>query len=257
MKLSWSNKYKEKFQQAVLMFDSGKSTSEISRDLHIDKSTLRKNLRLFGKEVKNSNCDDTIYSDIFDTIDTEEKAYWLGFLYADGYVGKDSNRFSLTIKDKEHIEKFQKFIGSKRMRIKNINGRQYYDFTMRNKNIHDSLIKNGCVPKKSLVLEFPSENIVPKHLINPFVRGYFDGDGHVSKSIHGILITILGTKNFLEKIKIIYGFPENKYNMAGLAYEYRIANSFFVKYFLDSIYKNSNIYLDRKYNFYSNCRFKQ
>ena len=50
---------------------------------------------------------------IFETIDTEEKAYWLGFLYADGSVGSKDNRIELGLaeKDLKQIEKFRDFIG--------------------------------------------------------------------------------------------------------------------------------------------------
>lgn len=50
----------------------------------------------------------------FKTIDTEEKAYWLGFLYADGSVSKDLKAVTLelNIKDIDHIRKFKRAINS-------------------------------------------------------------------------------------------------------------------------------------------------
>lgn len=53
-----------------------------------------------------------IVDDVFEKIDTEEKAYWLGFLFADGYVGTNDNSvgLGLAIKDIEHVKKFKKFI---------------------------------------------------------------------------------------------------------------------------------------------------
>lgn len=50
---------------------------------------------------------------IFENIDTEEKAYWLGFLYADGCVGSKESKVELSLaeKDLRHMEKFRSFIG--------------------------------------------------------------------------------------------------------------------------------------------------
>jgi hypothetical protein len=49
---------------------------------------------------------------IFDVIDTPEKAYWLGFIIADGYLNDNKNmlRIKLGNKDKCHLEKFIKFL---------------------------------------------------------------------------------------------------------------------------------------------------
>lgn len=50
---------------------------------------------------------------IFDIIDSQEKAYWLGFIIADGYLNVDRRmlRIKLGDKDKNHLEKFIKFLG--------------------------------------------------------------------------------------------------------------------------------------------------
>ena len=49
--------------------------------------------------------------------------------------------------------------------------------------MYNDLIKQGCVPRKSLILTFPNTNQVPENLINHFIRGYFDGDGSISYGI--------------------------------------------------------------------------
>lgn len=37
----------------------------------------------------------------FENIDTEEKAYWLGFLYADGYVNANEDKIELCLAEKD------------------------------------------------------------------------------------------------------------------------------------------------------------
>ena len=57
-----------------------------------------------------------VNDDYFEIIDTEEKAYWLGFLYADGCVARKGNYYNIKIDqalyDYEHVLKFKEAINS-------------------------------------------------------------------------------------------------------------------------------------------------
>ena len=253
--------YINKLNVAVKMFQDGISCVNISKELKMDVNILRKNLKEYG--YIDSNIDKDINLNSFSKIETEEQAYWLGFMYADGYISNDSNKVELCIKDFEHLIKFKNFINTRckisEKKVK-INGKIkiYYRLGFRNKQIHSDLIKCGCKPNKSLILTFPNEEILPNHLIHHFIRGYFDGDGCIHKYEYenSLTVSIVGTKNMLEHIKSIYDFPENKYIMDGKAYEYRIANKSKVYNFLEKIYNNATIYLERKYEIYNTCRFK-
>jgi hypothetical protein len=200
--------------------------------------------------------------DIFEVIDTEEKAYWLGFMYADGYVAKNSNNIELSLKlsDKEHLEKFTKFL-SKTTEVKTDSFRCRVGF--KNKKMRKDLINLGCISNKSLILNFPTENQVPNDLTHHFIRGYIDGDGsimyRINKTYISPIISILGTKEFLLKLRETMKWKELK-----LHHKTHNTNTFFISYsgiyvhdMLDSLYKNSKIYLTRKYNkylFIKNCR---
>ena len=96
--------------------------------------------------------------DFFRIIDTEEKAYWLGFLYADGNVS--SSKFYISIdlnkKDIKHLLRLQKTL--------NLTNKLHYNdkknvvrLGFNDKQMHTDLIKQGCVPKKSLILEPPEK----------------------------------------------------------------------------------------------------
>ena len=63
----------------------------------------------------------------------------------------------------------------------------------------NDLIKQGCVPNKSLILTFPNKYQVPKNLINHFIRGYFDGDGSIYEysKTHAGSISFIGTESVL------------------------------------------------------------
>ena len=193
---------------------------------------------------------------IFETIDTEEKAYWLGFLYADGSVGSREHKIELGLaeQDLKQIEKFRDFIGI----MNKISYRpvtKSYRYSFRSESCKEDLIKQGCIPKKSLILKFPTSEQVPQNLIRHFIRGYFDGDGWFTNTEECFQVGIIGTedfiKGFLNSIEI-----ENKNNKIfnvhreDGAKRYVFGSYQDVLNFLNWIYKDSNVYLDRKHEHY-------
>jgi intein/homing endonuclease len=77
-------------------------------------------------------------------------------------------------------------------------------WSVQSKHLWNVLNSYGCVPKKSLILKFPSISIFDnKNLIVHFIRGYFDGDGCISygnKSHTKCSINIVGTYDFLNTL---------------------------------------------------------
>lgn len=150
----------------------------------------------------------TFNEDYFEVVDTEDKAYFLGFIAADGSVNqRDGNCKVLSIhinkKDIDILEKFKKVL--------NYSGEFYYYDKRPNmitmhchsvKMVND-LLKYNIVRNKTKILEFPD---IPKKLINHYMRGYFDGDGCIS--IHadkrfgnktGNINIVSGSYEFIEK----------------------------------------------------------
>lgn len=118
----------------------------------------------------------------FNEIDTEEKAYILGFIYADGCNFKSkANQKILKItqleQDIDILQKIQIAMKSNHILGKEIqeNGKEKYILTITSNNISDVLYNKGVVYNKSLVLKFPT--FLQTDLLHHFVRGYFDGDG--------------------------------------------------------------------------------
>ena len=134
-------------------------------------------------------------------------------------------------------------------------GDTFCRFVFKSDKIKSSLIKLGCVEKKSLVLKFPTTEQVPENLVRHFIRGYFDGDGSIT-TCHGKKwnIKICGTKELLEgillnivgQIKCIYKEKRNEKNN----YYLSISGSKDVENILNQMYKNSSTYLERKYQRY-------
>lgn len=244
--------HQDKLNKSVELFYKGYSPPQISKILHVSAQKVRNYLRQFG--YVDMNIDTGLNVDIFKEIDTEEKAYWLGFLYADGYIRENS--VELVLKDKEHIEKFKSFTGSRCTICEKhvmLNDKEYvaYRINMRNKEFAYWLYDKGMHQNKSLDITYPS--CIPDGLNKDFIRGYFDGNGCISFLYNNPLkpiIIINSTKDMLESIVSIANLPNNKIRKTSKIYEYRTAKIDAVYNFLYYIYNNSTIYLDRKFQKY-------
>lgn len=249
-----------------LYTEQGLSLSEIESLIHSDKRTIKDYLIIKGielKGVKPPKVQPTIVGrselrfneKTFDKIDTEEKAYWLGFIFADGYITTNEKRFGITLqaRDVGHLHKFNRFMECKDNNVnyhpKNTPEKIYdlYTWTIRNDHLWESLNSLGCVPNKSLILKFPDKKIFSdESLIRHFIRGYFDGDGCVCFTNKSKLIGLLGTKEFLEEVvKYLPGnlkinFYRNQTYQIGTTTHKAVD-------VLHYLYDDSTIYLNRKY----------
>jgi hypothetical protein len=203
------------------------------------------------------------FDDIFNIIDNEEKAYWLGFLYADGYVrtriGVGSElRLKLSVVDKEHLIKFRQFISSDiniPLVYNEYKNSKTYKISINSNKIVNDLINKGCVNKKSNIIEFP--NFLDKELTPHFIRGYFDGDGSISFSDNQICLNFVsGSKNFLEELSNKLEIEANckKANLLGSSEKFKYiqfsAKSDLYKLY-SYLYENSTVYLERKMKKYT------
>ena len=251
-----SNRNNEYDDLIVDYYNNNYSIQKISELLSISTNVV------FTALYKNNIITDKIYSkydineNIFEVIDSEEKAYWLGFLYADGYVDTDRG-IDLTLQelDLDHLKKFRDFIGGNiKIQEKNIslNNKSFkaYRVGVSRKKIANDLINLGCFQNKSLILKFPTFEQVPENLIHHFMRGYFDGDGSIRFSQGQLTFSVLGTKEFLDvydTFLLRLGMKKCKYSMCGKAYELRHGGNIQVKKIFNFIYNNATIYLERKY----------
>lgn len=214
--------------------------------------------------------------DYFEVIDSEERAYWLGFLQADGcitrfYKNDELRSMSLEItlaeQDKEHLEKFNQCLESNvpiREKIVKLAGKEYKAYRLvinRTKMCYD-LINLGCTPQKTYTLTFPTENQVAKVYLRDFLRGFFDGDGCISTSLmngkphivtkitgmHDMLISI---SEYLSSEKVVCTKPSlHQDKRRKLVYDLAIYGTDTNYDFLTYLYDNASMYLDRKYNAY-------
>lgn len=178
----------------------------IAQQFNTSGEAIRRLLRREGIEVINHKKRLPRNSYYFQNIDTNEKAYWLGIMYSDGYVIEDHYTVGLGLIDKEHIEKFLIALGAVQHTIteylpknsKNIN----YSVNIRDKILFNDLGKLNVIPRKS-TKEIPFPILDSDELMRHFIRGYFDGDGSLSFSIakNNFKISFVGNKTFLEGLR--------------------------------------------------------
>lgn len=239
-------KYSEEtIQKIIELHQSGKGVTEIGRILNIDRTAVSRNLKKMGYDTSRN----TLIKNIFYTIDTEEKAYWLGFLYADGYVSKYNQvEVALSLKDEEHLIKLKNFVNTNTNIIKD-NYRCRLLFC--SKELVKDLERLGCTNNKSLTLQFPTEKQVPQELLRHFIRGYVDGDGCLCYTNKTKQFSITSTKAFFEGMLNRTGWDKNKCNYypSGKAITWRSHQEVMPQY-LKYLYDDCNIYLNRKYEKY-------
>lgn len=120
---------------------------------------------------------------IFSEIISDNQAYWLGFLAADGSVNGNQLQIGLSTKDIEHLYRFKDFIGTPNLIYTKMNhctnNDKYYSasyINFKNEKIINDLVSYGIVKNKSYQnIDFLS--YIPVEYKKPFILGYFDGDG--------------------------------------------------------------------------------
>lgn len=254
---------------------AGTSLYKLNQEYQMSKATMSKKLKELGYTVENTHKSVKFDDTIFDLIDTEKKAYWLGFIFADGNINKHKSSkesYTLTIAlksaDYKHLEKFCNFLSCSNDNIKiinrKLNEKQYKQcrLEVHSRHLWETLNSIGVIPCKSLIIQFPPESIFKnKSLIKHFIRGYFDGDGCLSfyKRAYDIIphCSFVGTESFIKNSKLYIPYEstfrvrdysktkENCHDLYELVFDRK--NS---ELFLDWLYKDTTIYLDRKYERY-------
>lgn len=212
----------------------------------------------------------------FDTIDTEEKAYWLGFILADGNVYKSEKTNSgcinieLQYGDINHLRKFNKSLDGNynitdRWRSCSLSNSDKMNHSCQIRIfsiiMYNSLEKFGLTGNKTYTVSFPK---IPEELYRHLLRGYFDADGRFGLSNSRLWVSfITASKNLNDDIikyirsKDICIHEYNYLNEYGnIMYVPEITSNDDKMKFLDFIYKDASIYLDRKYKKYLKAKEK-
>lgn len=214
----------EEVNEILNKYDNGTCITKLNKEYHTSKvrDILIQNNRKVPESRKGQGGAKRKYSlneNYFEKLDSKDKAYFLGFIYADGFITKRNigqSILGLTLAEIEPIDKFKKYIQTdkpvgfyKKTNSYSENSYEYKLALISDKLVSD-IEKLGVVERKTLILTFPN---IPEELIPHFIRGYFDGDGsvflHKDYTDNEYLgINICGTKEFLTTLSKYIPFLE-------------------------------------------------
>lgn len=266
---------KKDYPEILKLYQNNISRKEIAKMYQVQDRTISNILLKFGISKLSRGLGARKYTfnyNYFDNIDTESKAYILGMLYADGTNSTKRGvlRLGLQEKDIDILEKINKeFDNTKPIRFsKSRKNKRIAEIELVSKNTANQLAYLGCIPKKSLILKFPNSKQVPNHLINHFIRGYFDGDGCLAyrypkknkncKVKKAYCICFVGTELFCLYLSMILKEMLNCNSYIAKRHKHKntttrqlwFGGNQQVKRILNYLYKDATIWLDRKYNKY-------
>ncbi len=192
-------------------------------------------------------------------IDHQWKAYFLGLLASDGCIRKDliSLSISLTEADKYVLDYLASFFNgiklSYRKEFTSINkktkkvyiSRPSYRLIINSKRMIKNILSYNITPQKSLTLQLPTN--LSDEMIRHYIRGFFDGDGYISKN--GSTIMIISSDIFCTQLQNLLKTTLNidsKIRKCGKVSRLLFHKKEHILAFKDYLYRNAEFFLIRK-----------
>lgn len=271
----------EEREEFVRLYKSGLSAIKISELTGRSPAAVYVHLRKAGIKRRSNRENSRRYKvgnpRYFQNIDTEQKAYLLGYIYADGYITKRRHSqqsdyisyqlgMSVQTSDIETLELLRRELETdypvKQYTVSHGYkvGMKYERLLINSKELVGDLIKHGVIYNKSEIIDPPIG--VPANLVRHFIRGYIDGDGAIVKNNTqygpSYSVNIVGTDSVLEFIAD-YLYSNNliknknkheKRHKDDVVSYCRWGGNIQTYHILSHLYDNAHCYLSRKYNRY-------
>lgn len=254
----------ERHEKEILtLYNEGETITNLANKYGIHKSNIRKFLKkhVILRDDHLTHAKRYNYNEhYFDVIDSEDKAYFLGLLFADGHnSSKNYIRLSLHNKDIDIIKTFLiKLNADVPITLGGID-KKMATINICSKHMSNKLRTYGMCSNKYFSFNFPS---IPEHLNIHFIRGYFDGDGSVFSSkiktfnlkytfnITGNYETLLKIQTILcDKLGLRKNKMQTRYkNKTQSSVHFSYSGNKQVKLIRDLLYNGATVYLNRKHS---------
>ena len=263
----------ESMKQAAIEFANGAPIQLVMEKYNVCYASIYNAIKKFNIPYKKSYGRTIFFDeDFFECIDSELKAYWLGFIMADGNVSTHRVRINAGEKDREDLILFMQHINHSgklgvQIQENSYAGTPIYHVRCNSHKMIQDLINLGCLPQKTGHSSLPH---LSKHLIHHFIRGYFDGDGSISiykqedkRAPHypdriKQEFAITSDRNILTEIQeilvnqcILPYTTLKSYKNTTKAVSLRYGGKQQISRIYNYLYKDANVYLPRKYKKFS------
>lgn len=189
---------------------------------------------------------------------TQEKAYWLGFIYADGYINKRNNNLKIVLaaQDREHLKKIENILPNPSIYIRK--DKKNIGYSWGSTYLMNRLNELGVFNKKSLDLKFPK--MLSEEFYKSFILGYFDGDGtiYLVEKYFRCGFGMCGTKEFLSEVqKIILQYTGVELNIYahGIIFNLTTKDRYKIIQVMKWLYDGSGVFLERKKEKFERLQF--
>lgn len=251
-------------KEICFLYDkNGETLSFLSQKYHCRTDAIKAVLLKYNIKMKpkGTSKNRLLKEDFFENIDMPEKAYFLGLLFADGFIVHDKARkrnpmigIMLKLSDKDILEQFRNILQA--------NGKITYDkrgkkecarFSFRNKKMASDLAKYGIIQNKTYLTKHLPK--VPNEFLRDFIRGLVDGDGSIYQETKSKKYRIdfcshyqSICEDFRQLCNTFLDKPNtNVIKNYGSAYHIRFNDQSSVKQLATVLYKGNTIALARKY----------
>jgi hypothetical protein len=248
----------------INLYKQGVTNKELSILFKVHRSTIQRIL-VKNKVPLKSLAETARKNEILNfkgDIETNNDAYLLGLIWADGNLSRNNIEISLQESDKQLLTDISNYVyGFEKLNYRSSktftkNGKTYvakgqYRFLISSKEVCTKLKTIGLFENKSLVCRYPK---ITSNFDSHFIRGVFDGDGciFVSEKYKGTnRVSIVSNNNFCQDLKTVIESYLNInvkiYNKTTVVKALTISGNKQIKLFMNWIYNNHDLKLNRKY----------
>lgn len=248
----------ENMKKAAQAFVDGMDINEAMKLFDVSYASIYNAIKRYNIEYDYTWGRSNFFNiDYFQAIDDEHKAYWLGFIFADGTVIKTDSKVSapnrmrlcISVEDECLLRKFATDINMDEKYIHHYAQHGYGDnpvcvIDCNSIKMATDLEKLGCCPNKTYNSSVPD---LDPEFARHFIRGYFDGDGSIGHTF-SITSELHALQQMQQMLMRDLGFRQTKIIPDKGAWRMSYGGKNQLQKIFHYLYGSATTFLQRKYD---------